>query len=333
MGQPIICPGCGKRDKFEVVDTINEFTLLFCPNCDLEFSNPMITPGGDWYDTTYLVRHSIINTEIQEYYKWTIASLPLRGNLLDVGCGEGVFVNYARNKGFSAYGIDFSQESIDAGKRLYHLDSIFNCTLQEVPNKTGITQFDVITCFEVLEHLDDPATLLLNISKLLKKDGHIVLSVPYRDKWPVKEFNDYPPHHLTRWTSRSLSSFLTLNGYSIDHLRLGSKFHSYKIFINYLLRILLYKMLGMYSKGLTIKHHATLKGTQILKNSRARLILSKLRPRLIRDILVFPFVLASFPFAFPWFNGYNLMLIAQKQRHDDLPNRDDSRKESHSERS
>jgi 2-polyprenyl-3-methyl-5-hydroxy-6-metoxy-1,4-benzoquinol methylase len=273
----------------------------------------MITPGGDWYDTTYLVRHSIINTTIQEYYKWTVASLPLRGDLLDVGCGEGVFVQYARNKGFKAYGIDFSQESIDAGKRLFKLDSIYNCTLQDVPNKTGIPQFDVITFFEVLEHLDDPASFLVSISNLLKHDGHIAISVPYRNKWPVKEFNDYPPHHLTRWTPRALSSFLRLNGYEIVQMRLGSKFHSYKTYINYLLRILLYKMLGMYSKGLTIKDPAALKSTRFLKNTTARVILSKLRPRLIRDILVLPFVIISFPFVFLWFDGYNIMLIARKK--------------------
>jgi SAM-dependent methyltransferase len=314
MGQPIRCPGCGTQDKFPIVDTVNEFTLLLCPHCDLEFSNPMITPGGEWYDSTYIVRHSIINTAIQEYYKWTVASLPTRGNLLDVGCGEGVFVHYAREKGFNAFGIDFSQESIEAGKRLYELDTIYNCTLQDVPIKTGIAQFDVITCFEVLEHLDDPAGFLLNISKLLKKDGHLVVSVPYRDKWPVKEFNDYPPHHLTRWSTRSLSSFFMLNDYSIVQMRLGSRFHSYKTFIGYLLRILLYKMMGMYSKGLTIKHPASLKSNQFLKNTTVRLILSKLRPRFIRDILVLPFVMLSYPFVFSWFNGYNVMLIAQQQK-------------------
>jgi SAM-dependent methyltransferase len=240
--------------------------------------------------------------------------LPTRGNLLDVGCGEGVFVHYAREKGFNAFGIDFSQESIEAGKRLYELDTIYNCTLQDVPIKTGIAQFDVITCFEVLEHLDDPAGFLLNISKLLKKDGHLVVSVPYRDKWPVKEFNDYPPHHLTRWSTRSLSSFFMLNDYSIVQMRLGSRFHSYKTFIGYLLRILLYKMMGMYSKGLTIKHPASLKSNQFLKNTTVRLILSKLRPRFIRDILVLPFVMLSYPFVFSWFSGYNVMLIAQQQK-------------------
>jgi len=271
----------------------------------------MKTPGGDWYDLAYIVRHSVINTSIRDYYKWTVASLPIRGKLLDVGCGEGVFVNYARKNDFDAYGIDFSQDSIEAGKQLYALDTTYKCSLQEVQDKTRITQFDVITSFEVLEHLEKPADFLAEVARLMKKDGYVAISVPYRGKWPLKEFNDYPPHHLTRWTERSLRIFFSSNNFEIVQAQLGSRFGSYRMFLSYLFRVVLYRILGMYRKGLTIKE-PSIRKTNFLKNPTVRLLLSRMNPRLIRDMIFWPFAALTFPFVFPWFKGNNLMLIAKK---------------------
>jgi SAM-dependent methyltransferase len=326
MDETMTCPGCGAQDRFRTIETIDEFTIIRCTTCDLEFSNPMKTPGGDWYDKAYIIRHSVINTSIQEYYHWAVASLPSRGKLLDVGCGEGVFVNYARKAGFEAYGIDFSRESIEAGKQLYNLDTLFTATLQEVQEKTRIPQFDVITLFEVLEHLDDPRAFLIEVSRLLKPDGSLVVSVPFRNKWPVREFNDYPPHHLTRWTEKSLIALFFSSNFYILKIKQGSRFNSYRIFINYLFRIFLYRVLGIYSKGLTVKKLGSL-NANFLKRPAVRHLLSLVRPRLIRDILLWPIAVLTFPFAFTQFKGYNLMLITQKRRHDDLLNRDDAHDE------
>ena len=271
----------------------------------------MKTPGGEWYDLAYIVRHSVINTTIRDYYKWAVVSLPIRGKLLDVGCGEGVFVNYARKNDFDAYGIDFSQDSIEAGKQLYALDTTYNCSLQEVQDKTRITHFDVITSFEVLEHLEKPGDFLAEVTRLMSKDGYVAISVPYRDKWPLTEFNDYHPHHLTRWTERSLRTFFSSNNFEIVHVQLGSRFRSYRMFLGYLFRVVLYRFLGMYRKGLTVEE-PSIRKTNFLKNPKVRLLLSRMNPRLIRDMIFWPFAALTFPFVFPWFKGNNLMLIAKK---------------------
>ena len=311
MGQETVCPGCEANSGFQITEKIDEFDIMRCPHCDLEFSHPMRPPGSDWYDSAYIIRHSIIDTSIRDYYKWAILKSPTKGTLLDVGCGEGVFVNYAQQNGFHAFGIDFSQDSIDAGKRLFGLKTTYRCALQEVAEKTGVSQFDVITSFEVLEHLENPKKFLAGLSRLLKKDGALVISVPYRDKWPLREFNDYPPHHLTRWSERSLKSFFSLHGFNVIDVRLGSRFSSFRMFLGYLVRVIIYKSLGMYRKGLTIQEPGTIK-ENILKKPAVRFVLSRLKPRLIRDILLLPFALLSFPFLFAWFRGNNLMLIAKR---------------------
>ena len=120
----------------------------------------MITPGSDWYDSAYIIRHSIIDTSIRNYYKWAVSLFPPGGTLLDIGCGEGVFVNYALKKGFHAYGTDFSQDSIDAGRRLFGLKTTYRCNPREIPGLTNVPQFDAITAFEVIEHVDRPKEFL-----------------------------------------------------------------------------------------------------------------------------------------------------------------------------
>lgn len=282
-----------------------------CTNCELEFSFPMTTPGSDWYDAAYIIRHSIVDTSIRNYYKWAISLFTPDGTLLDIGCGEGVFVNYAIKNGFHAFGTDFSQDSIDAGRRLFGLETTYRCSPKEISTLTNILQFDAVTAFEVIEHLDRPKDFLAEVYPLLKQDGRIAVSVPNRDKWPFTEFNDYPPHHLTRWTERSLRTFFSSNHFEVIAVRLGSRFHSYRMFLGYLFRIVLYRIMGMYRKGLTLDE-PKVRTANILKNEGVRSVLSFVKLRLVRDVLFFPIALLTFPIAFPWFKGANLMLLAKK---------------------
>jgi len=212
----------------------------------------MVNPGRDWYDRAYIIRHIAIDTRIRDYYRWTIASLPFRGKLLDIGCGEGVFINYSRKKGFNAYGVDFSKEAIELGEMRYGLKTLFNCSLFEIKEVMRISGFDIVTFFEVLEHIDRPKEFLAEVKTLLKEGGYVAVSVPFRDRWPFREFNDYPPHHLTRWTEKSLRTFFQTNGFEIVKLRIGSGLRSYCIFLGYLIRGLIYSVLRMRQRGLNI---------------------------------------------------------------------------------
>jgi SAM-dependent methyltransferase len=311
MDEGLSCPGCGALNSFSEIEKIEVFSVLRCSSCELEFSHPMKNPGREWYERTYIIRHLALDTRIRDYHKWAIASLPIRGKLLDIGCGEGVFVNYAIKKGFDAYGIDFSKEAIDLGKRWYGLNTLFNCSVSELKKAVKVSEFDVITFFEVLEHLDKLKEFLSEVKMLLKKDGYIAVSVPFRDRWPIREFNDYPPHHLTRWTEKSLRTFFEANEFEVLRIRIGSKLKCYCLFIGYLIRALVYKGAGMYQKGLNIKENS--KGIKFFNTPSIKYILSALKLRQIRDISLLPIAVITYPFVFPWFKGYNLMLIGRRK--------------------
>ncbi|MDO8610070.1 MAG: class I SAM-dependent methyltransferase [bacterium] len=102
-------------------------------------------------------------------------------SMLDVGCGKGEFLNYLKEKKKDVIlsGIDLSDIAIDFIKT--RLEGTF-----KVGNINNISEyftdkFDVIVCFETLEHLDDPVLFIREVRKVLKKDGFLIITTPYQN--------------------------------------------------------------------------------------------------------------------------------------------------------
>lgn len=126
---------------------------------------------------------------------------------LDVGCFNGFFVKKLLSLGYDAHGVDFNKSAIAYGQEKLGLGSrITTQTLEELFEQGK--QFDVITLFEVLEHLPDAKTFLGDVTKLLKDGGVLILSTP-NNKMCWRPVLDYPPHHLSRFTTKSLEGYLS----------------------------------------------------------------------------------------------------------------------------
>src|SRR5439155_1585740 len=88
-------------------------------------------------------------------------------------------------------------------------------------------RYDVITLFEVVEHLDDPLSFLRELTGILEDNGRIFLSTPSRER--TKFFDDswdFPPHHFTRWNNVSLRFALEAAGLRV--LRMRQQHFSYR---------------------------------------------------------------------------------------------------------
>lgn len=136
--------------------------------------------------------------------------------VLDVGCGEGFLVEYLPN-GVDYVGVDYSSESIKFAKVQSE---------KLVPAKAGIQiqkvefrvadiynlpfdskNFDLITCLEVLEHLETPEKALEEIRRVAKK--YVILSVPHEPWFQLSNFlrGKYllrfgnHPEHINKWNS------------------------------------------------------------------------------------------------------------------------------------
>ena len=91
--------------------------------------------------------------------------------ILDVGCAKGFFLSYAKKAGMEPYGADISNYAIHQARKLLG-ESVVCCNVEEhIPFDDEF--FDIITCWDSLEHLRGPSVVLKNLSRKLKKYGLI----------------------------------------------------------------------------------------------------------------------------------------------------------------
>ncbi len=96
-----------------------------------------------------------------------------RPRLLDAGCGPGFFVRAAREAGFDAAGVEVSQYAVDFARRELGAD-VRQGTVSANDLPPG--PFDVVTLWDVIEHLPDPLAALRAATRVLRPGGLIVLS-------------------------------------------------------------------------------------------------------------------------------------------------------------
>jgi 2-polyprenyl-3-methyl-5-hydroxy-6-metoxy-1,4-benzoquinol methylase len=165
-----------------------------CSNCGFIASHPPV-PNNHWndkyegdywreYQTSIGERRiderfdefEMISAEriryLQSFYR--LLPPPLRfnptGRLLDVGCSMGFLVAAAQAAGFTAYGIDPNQQDVDEGKEKYGV-SLQKCYIEDY----GENSFDVIMCFNTIEHVARPDHLMNEMVKRLAPKGVLIV--------------------------------------------------------------------------------------------------------------------------------------------------------------
>lgn len=206
------CPCCGATAVRLLRDPV-----LVCSMCGHRF---MAAPPIVIYDEAY---HGFsddpyfrakVRLEIRERIG---PMLPAGARVLDVGCGNGVFVEEAEKAGYPALGIDTSQAAVKLC--LSRGLEARCCTLHEVTD-----HFDVVTMWDVIEHVVDPAALISDAHRVLRPDGILVVKTPYaargvfhlRPLWPLLL---QMPAHVQFFTTSSLSVLLTRSGFSPTVIR------------------------------------------------------------------------------------------------------------------
>ena len=210
----IHCPVCDFNNNLIPEESHRDFTLYRCDNCQANFWWPLAYPGKTFYEESYMFL--IANKRPPAWYhRQFLKNPPCRsGLLLDVGCGQGEFLGAAAASfGFDVWGIDIAAKNVDFVKKTHSLEKVYCEPLEDFMQRKDLPRFDVITVFEVMEHLTDPVAFLNNLRQLLKPGGHLVLSFPNRDRCGKKKEDwDYPPNHFYRWNSQSISRFLESRG-------------------------------------------------------------------------------------------------------------------------
>ena len=215
-GSPaVVCPACHGTNQSGVLERHEGWSLYQCLDCGVQHFWPAKNPGADWYQSSemYAARDLMVVDWLGWYHRAALENMPIAsGSVLDVGCGNGAFVAAAAARGYDAWGIDFSAKAIEAGRKHFGLEHLYCASTQELTERFGARRFDVVTAFEVLEHMDDARSFIRELIGLTAPGGHVIVSVPNRERrpWLLKE-GDLPPHHFTRWNADAIRRFLDDN--------------------------------------------------------------------------------------------------------------------------
>lgn len=156
------------------------YRIARCKNCGLWFVNPQPTMEElKRFYSTYDDGEQWRNRE--EQFNRGICKAILRvhhaGTILDVGCGSGNFLHCMKQSGFSAFGIEPSGTGSSYARTELGVD-IYHGMIEDYLVQNSGRRFDVITLLNVLEHLVCPAETLLQLGKLLPRDGVLTIVVP-----------------------------------------------------------------------------------------------------------------------------------------------------------
>jgi SAM-dependent methyltransferase len=134
----------------------------------------------------------LLEAEHLARYRWA-ATLVEGKRVLDAGCGTGYGAELLAREGAAAVvGVDIDEQAFDRTQAVAGAVTFRKADLRELPADLG--DFDVVVCFEVLEHIDDPTTALDRLAGVLRPDGVLVVSSPNKDVYPPG--NPYHKHEF-----------------------------------------------------------------------------------------------------------------------------------------
>jgi len=238
--EEVVCNLCGSKDSsvYLTRGDLNtflpgSFTLVVCRNCGLVYQNPrpskesfeQIYPSDyDQYDQR-LHTESTIRRVSHQYGLRKRVNLILKyrknGTLLDLGCATGDFLHeMAKQRGWEVSGVEPNLQA-SAYARSLGLN-VITTTIDKIEFSGG--QFDIITMWNVVEHLFDPIKTLEKIAHLLKPDGILIITTPNLECLDARLFGQFwigfeLPRHFYVFSNQTIRRLLTATGYSLIETR------------------------------------------------------------------------------------------------------------------
>jgi len=178
-----ICPVCENSEKLNSFSWC-DYKVIHCNNCGLDYCSQMTEKelGGDsspvhmegiemmantLYTTAFLTE-KFVNKRVLVYEKLLNRKCE---NILEVGCGPGVFYNPFKKKSIKWNGIDINPYWKFFGEKN-------NIPISNQPLDSIKQKYDVIIAFQVLEHVENPISFMSSLLSKLKPGGVIHLELP-----------------------------------------------------------------------------------------------------------------------------------------------------------
>jgi 2-polyprenyl-3-methyl-5-hydroxy-6-metoxy-1,4-benzoquinol methylase len=204
------------------------YRVVRCEDCGLVFLNPQ--PSDDELSQVYgadyflgseteegrraagEVKQATARGYLSEILRYRGGG---RGRLLEVGCGEGDFLELAEADGWDVTGVEYSGTACERARRRLKRGTVHCGELQEAALAAG--QFDLCVLSDVLEHVRSPVAFLREIHRVLKPGGALFVATPSTDSWSARllrqKWMEFKAEHLTYFDRQTLQTALFKSGF------------------------------------------------------------------------------------------------------------------------
>lgn len=213
-----------------------EYVVVRCRACGVIQTRAPLAPvspdyvalGRDRIDADRLWGQS--DHKRPAFRQWQRVTRPVRpgppGTLLDIGCGTGGFLRFAASRGWRVYGFDASQAQAEHARATFpEVRCSVGCADYLAQLGQPEQRFDMVTLWDVLEHVRDPRPFLEEIRAVLAPGGVLFISVPGGGALPMKRafyrllgrpFSLDPWEHVFHYTRDGLERLLREQGFVVE---------------------------------------------------------------------------------------------------------------------
>ncbi|MDR3204164.1 MAG: class I SAM-dependent methyltransferase [Deltaproteobacteria bacterium] len=227
MLRPRNCPVCDAPPK-QGLFVKDGFRHVRCPNCDLIYVSLILREDLmikfwreelSWMSVLTSAPQMSLDKLKYAYGLDLVANYLSGVKLLDIGAGTGSFLKQAQERGWETTGIELNTESVEnllkEGMRVI----VKPLEIADLPSKS----FDLVSMWEVLEHLADIRSILQEAKRLLVSDGLLLLLVPNAGSLVTRVLHEksdtFGGHsHLNHFNLKSLTTLLTNLNFEIVEL-------------------------------------------------------------------------------------------------------------------
>ena len=225
------CNLCHSTDFDELSNTgrDGELRTVICKNCGLVFSDPFPIDTAEYYQKNYRILYKgtyspkikhiyrAANVAIERYKRLETYTLGKK-KVLEIGSGGGEFSYLLTKKGFDVSAIEPNEGYGNYSKEQYGL----NVQIGFAQNlEFAAETFDFITMSHVLEHVDNPTTMLEKLRTWLKPNGILALEVPNVEAVCQSPKSTFHTAHLFNFNVKTLSLLAEKTGYSVVQTHLS----------------------------------------------------------------------------------------------------------------
>jgi 2-polyprenyl-3-methyl-5-hydroxy-6-metoxy-1,4-benzoquinol methylase len=286
-----------KRDV-DVTDDIKTAVInkYHCNNCTLTFYDPVNAGGNKFYSALGEYEWYYLHPGKTEY-DYVQKLINENAKVLDIGSGRGELFNRTKKKIYYT-GLELSNKAVElaqsAGINVKNEDLLVHAD-------SHVSEYDLVTLFQVLEHLTELDKFITAIKDCLKPGGLFCIAVPNNDgfiSYTPNYIYNMPPHHTILWTESSLRYLAEKFDFNVVdvELELLQDVHKENAYLSYLIYII---------------KRCTFQPVLLLENSKSHQLITRIASRLLRSFLFRKLTMSIFTSKVKY--GQSIIVTLQKK--------------------